>query len=328
MKSQLRSEIYEDGVLEIDNPIPFSEILIEERKEHDFNGIKGVLTSITLNGVQIDFKDVTIEKDFYSVAVEHDFSFIKLHFEIEGDNEYCPDNKKEKRIYIPQGHYNFFYLPIIKGNLNFRTQKRKTVEISFTTDYLEQLFHSNLKEAIPLLAEAIEKKTAFLMWDKSRAISPQLQKIITEITECSYSGVIKKAFLESKVVEIISYLFTIINENENKEESTELSSYDYSKIIELEMILKNRFKENHSLSSLAADIGLNTFKLKKYFKQIYGVSVFAYLTSIRMEYAKKLIVEKGFPIAIVSEEVGYKNPQHFTVAFKKTFGYLPSKLKK
>ncbi len=47
-----------------------------------------------------------------------------------------------------------------------------------------------------------------------------------------------------------------------------------------------------------------------------------------MEYAKQLILEKNISICCVSEELGYKNPQHFTVAFKKIFGYLPSKLKK
>ncbi len=45
-----------------------------------------------------------------------------------------------------------------------------------------------------------------------------------------------------------------------------------------------------------------------------------------MEHAKQLII-KIYLICNVSEELGSKNPHHFTVALKKTFGYLPSKLK-
>ena len=72
----------------------------------------------------------------------------------------------------------------------------------------------------------------------------------------------------------------------------------------------------------------NSFKLKKQFKMVFNTSVFHYLTELRMEYAKQLILEEEYSVALVSEELGYKNPQHFTVAFKKIFGYLPSKLKK
>ncbi|WP_103192391.1 helix-turn-helix domain-containing protein [Formosa algae] len=37
--------------------------------------------------------------------------------------------------------------------------------------------------------------------------------------------------------------------------------------------------------------------------------------------------EQGYTIAETAYEIGYKNPQHFTAAFKKKYNYLPSKLK-
>ncbi len=67
--------------------------------------------------------------------------------------------------------------------------------------------------------------------------------MIEDIIRCNYSGAIKKAFLESKVVEILSHLFTIINEEENTKINEGLSSCDYAKILEVETILKNQFKE-------------------------------------------------------------------------------------
>jgi AraC-like DNA-binding protein len=45
-----------------------------------------------------------------------------------------------------------------------------------------------------------------------------------------------------------------------------------------------------------------------------------------MEKAKELILEKNYNIAETSYSVGYKHAQHFTVAFKKMYGYLPSEL--
>ena len=329
MKTEMKSDIFEEEKVVINDPIRFNkEHLSEKITDCNRNGVKGTITDIMLNGIHLTIRDLTIEKEFYSIEIEHDFSFIKLHFEIEGDNEYRPENPSERRIYIPQGHYNLFYLPVIKGVLNYKTRKRRTLEITFTKEYLEQLFYPDLKSAIPLLAEAIANKEAYTMWDSSKSISPKLHILIEDIMQCNYAGAIKKAFLESKVVEILSYLFTIINEEENTKISEDLTESDYHKIVAVEQILKTQFKEKHTLASIASQVGLNNFKLKKYFKIVYNTSVFHYLAEVRMEYAKQLIAEKNYPVALVSEELGYKNPQHFTVAFKKVFGYLPSKLKK
>lgn len=328
MRTVMRSDIFDEDTIVINDPIQFNkEDLVENKIIHNSNGISGVITDIMLNGVHVSILDLVIDKESHSIEIEHDFSFIKLHIEIEGDNEYCPDDASHKGIYIPQGHYNLFYLPVIKGTLHYRTQRRKSLEITFTEDYLDQLFFPNLKTTIPLLAKAIQNKTTYKMWETSKSISPKLYLLIEDILQCNYAGSIKKAFLESKVVEILSYLFTIINEEENTKISEDLSNEDYVKILAVENILQTQFKEKHTLSSIALAVGLNEFKLKKYFKMVYNSSVFCYLAQIRMEYAKQLITEKQYSIALVSEELGYKNPQHFTVAFKKVFGYLPSKLK-
>ncbi|REG98426.1 helix-turn-helix domain-containing protein [Flavobacterium aquicola] len=328
MKTEMRSEIFEGNSVVVNDPIQFNkEHLVEKKIDYNHKGVSGIITDIMLNGIHLTIREITIQAASYSIEIQHDFSFVKLHIEIEGDNEYCPENPLERGIYIPQGHYNLFYLPVIKGVLNYRTKKRKTLEITFTEDYLEQLFYPNLKTAIPLLADAITNKTPYAMWDSSKSISPKLYILIEDIIQCNYTGAIKKAFLESKVVEILSYLFTIINEEENTKISEDLSSQDYLKIVAVEKILKEQFKEKHTLASIAAQVGLNDFKLKKYFKIVYNTTVFHYLTELRMEYAKQLIMENDYSVALVSEELGYKNPQHFTVAFKKVFGYLPSKLK-
>jgi AraC-like DNA-binding protein len=46
-----------------------------------------------------------------------------------------------------------------------------------------------------------------------------------------------------------------------------------------------------------------------------------------MERAKYLLMDSGKSISEVSDEIGYKNPQHFTVAFKKKFGLSPKNFK-
>jgi AraC-like DNA-binding protein len=43
-----------------------------------------------------------------------------------------------------------------------------------------------------------------------------------------------------------------------------------------------------------------------------------------MQHAKMLIQDEKLNINIVAGKVGYKNPNHFSSAFKKQFGMAPS----
>ncbi len=46
-----------------------------------------------------------------------------------------------------------------------------------------------------------------------------------------------------------------------------------------------------------------------------------------MNEARRLLLSGEMNIAEVADTVGYKNPNHFTTAFKKYFGFVPSELK-
>lgn len=74
-------------------------------------------------------------------------------------------------------------------------------------------------------------------------------------------------------------------------------------------------------------VGINQTKLKSGFKQLFGTTVFGYLTDIRMEKARLLILSEKKNVGEVADLVGYQHPHHFAAAFKRKFGYSPGKLK-
>ena len=61
------------------------------------------------------------------------------------------------------------------------------------------------------------------------------------------------------------------------------------------------------------------------FKETYGISPGAYLFSKRMEHAT-LSLSKGKSVSEISHLLGYSSPYNFSRAFKKHFGYPPSKI--
>ena len=107
-----------------------------------------------------------------------------------------------------------------------------------------------------------------------------------------------------------------------------MAKEDKQKIALIESYIRKNLDKNITITELSTIAGLNTSKLKQDFKSIYCSTIFKYITDLKMQKAKSLIQDKKLPIAQASFEVGYKNPQHFTVAFKKKFGVLPKDISK
>lgn len=92
--------------------------------------------------------------------------------------------------------------------------------------------------------------------------------------------------------------------------------------------LQEHLVEEVSLSVLAEEFHLNPQYISQLFKSEIGVNFLAYLTNIRMEHAKKLLLTTSLSIAEVSEQSGYGDYRVFTKVFKKTEGVTPSQYRR
>lgn len=82
-----------------------------------------------------------------------------------------------------------------------------------------------------------------------------------------------------------------------------------------------------SLDLLCRRFGLNEFKLKRGFKQLFGYTVFGYVQEMRMKTARQILAEGRMNVNEVADHLGYSSPNHFSTAFKKMYGIPPAKLK-
>ena len=92
--------------------------------------------------------------------------------------------------------------------------------------------------------------------------------------------------------------------------------------------LQEHLAEEISLSILAEEFHLSAQYISQLFKSEIGVGLLAYLTNIRMEQAKKLLLSTPLPIAEVSEQSGYGDYRVFTKVFKKSEGITPSQYRR
>ena len=92
--------------------------------------------------------------------------------------------------------------------------------------------------------------------------------------------------------------------------------------------LQEHLAEEISLCVLADNFHLNPQYISQLFKSEIGVNFLAYLTNIRMEKAKKLLLATSLSIAEVAEQSGYGDYRVFTKVFKKSEGVTPSQYRR
>jgi AraC-like DNA-binding protein len=86
--------------------------------------------------------------------------------------------------------------------------------------------------------------------------------------------------------------------------------------------LEDRFAEGVSLTELARHVSLSRYYLLRTFRAEVGMPPHAYLESVRIRHAQRLI-ESGKPLVEVAAEVGYSSQSHLTGRFKQIIGVTP-----
>lgn len=92
--------------------------------------------------------------------------------------------------------------------------------------------------------------------------------------------------------------------------------------------MQEHLSEDVSLHILSEEFHLNSQYISQLFKNEIEVNFLTYLTNIRMEHAKKLLLSTSLSIAEVSEQSGYGDYRVFTKVFKKSEGITPSQYRR
>lgn len=97
---------------------------------------------------------------------------------------------------------------------------------------------------------------------------------------------------------------------------------------QIEVYLKENYKENITLKDLGKKYYINAAYLGQLFKKQYGESFKDYLNKIRIEKSEKLLLNTDMKIYEIAEEIGYKDIDYFINKFIAINGCTPTKFRK
>lgn len=92
----------------------------------------------------------------------------------------------------------------------------------------------------------------------------------------------------------------------------------------IDQYLRSHYNEQLSVEQVARIINLNTKYFSQLCKSYFGSTFLEYLTSIRMEKAKQLLLTGDYTIREVAEMTSFSDGNYFSRVFRQTFGVSPS----
>lgn len=248
---------------------------------------------------------------------------VEMHFNLKGQSSIsCKEQGVE--LLMRNNTTSLFYQDQLPGQY--------TLYAGLATSFFEveldvPVFASLIPEESPFLHQFYSQmQTSNCHWPGyGLRINSQMHQVIHDMTYTAYTGQMKRLFLEAKVIEL--FLLQASTFYAQLLAPHSLHPQDVERLYAAREHLDTHYHDTCSILSLSLLTGLNQKKLKQGFKALFGHTVFGYLSHVRMEKARQLLLDEKMSVGEVAELVGYQYPQHFTVAFRRKYGILPGSLK-
>lgn len=110
---------------------------------------------------------------------------------------------------------------------------------------------------------------------------------------------------------------------------TESRILHYQKMKQVEDLLRTFLEmQLPDMATIARTVALSISTLKRHFKIVFGMGVYEYYLTLKMEHAKWLLIEKDMTVNETAALLQYENVSSFIDMFKRHHGYSPGSLRK
>lgn len=198
----------------------------------------------------------------------------------------------------------------------------RMISLAVDENIVEEMFHGHKQyEALHARLKVRQGGLSVMgRWD----ISTDMNIITAQVLQCRLCGLARKLYLEGKALEILSLQLDKLANMQGRQ--LPLDKSDIQRLRQAHDLLMDSIENPPSLKELATKVGINDFKLKKGFKELFGYTVYGLLRKHRMEKARNILLEGKASVGEVAFFVGYTNISHFISAFRKQFNATPGEV--
>jgi len=290
--------------------------------DFDFSVAKGKVKQVYFDGIMIH-GGVYNSKECFSLHGITDTPTIELHINLKGTTVSKMKAYKDEIIMKPDD-CNLFYSSATEGYITSeKSQEHNFISINIIPQYFDDLIYGS-KNLFESFTKNIDNYPNRILTNKNIKVTPEMKTVVYQIMNCNITGKFRSVYLKSKITELLVLLAS-------KAESTvfnfSFSRSDGDKLNEAKEELIKDLTDPPSINYLSRKVGLNEFKLKKGFKELFGNTIYGYLLDYKLDKAKIDLVDNKKSISEIAFETGYSSQAHFSTAFKKKFGCSPSSIR-
>lgn len=298
--------------------------MVKDKSQIKFDKGETTTTNWHVNDILISHSLAKFDEQT-SFEASRDDDMVRLHFGLEGSYNFT-HNQLQKTFVNIGGRHNLMYSKRFDIEVTNKSLELETFGIQFPKElFLNYTMSSN--DLLKRFAENVLAGKSVLLSENWKHTNYPTRQVIQEILNCKYKGDLKELFLLSKSIELLVIACEAHSQKTIAKNKFINSSTDIEKIHAVKNLVNDKLSNPPNLSEIAKHVGLNEYKLKGGFKEIFGLTIFGYLREERLQLAYKLILDSQKSIAEISDELGYSSPQHFSNAFKKKYNFTPSSIR-
>lgn len=302
-----------------------SQDVVELKKISYVDGVVDRNRTIAWSDIMITHVNIDAQREV-EFMVSSDSCYVEMVFYTSCSSGYELDGP-QRLIHIDENQHNLLFLSqAAYANYWPIGQNKELISIILTRDLFyryvpqESMFARFLK--------AIDKEEPTPLFKQSAPITPQMEGLLRDILATQHDTLLRRMSMEAKVIELLMMQFQQYLDLHYTGAKQTIDSKIHRTMLDAKYYMDYNFAKPSSLLDLAQKVGTSEYYLKKYFKQVFGKTVFDYMNEKRMVRARYLLQEEGMNVNEVAQYLGIPDATNFSAAFKKYFGVSPSKLYK
>lgn len=192
----------------------------------------------------------------------------------------------------------------------------KGISLTFNRSMLRDFYSKMNKSEIPTDVK-ISDNTVFKL-DQN----PAIQSLFQSLTPYFDSNI--KPTEAVTHLKLLEGIYVLLNSNEQLYPIL----FDFAEPWKIDLLefLNSNYSEELTMEQIASFTGRSLATFKRDFKKISNLTPQKWLIKKRLEMAYIKLKEEGKKVQDVYVEVGFKNPSHFSTAFKKQYGISPTEI--
>ncbi|MBN8784408.1 MAG: helix-turn-helix transcriptional regulator [Terrimonas ferruginea] len=247
-------------------------------------------------------------------------------FFVENGSLVSKAGKQTRDWQISSLQHNLLYSAYSTDATFFEEQKNLRLNIiSFTPKRFAELTEGAGKITDHVNNQIAKGNSSSLSEQRNLRINLSMMRLFRDLKDSSFHPSARKLHVESKVLELLALQCNQLAQETDETNNYKLTPRDIQKLNEVRDYLLNDIAYSPGLSELSRHSGLNMFKLKSGFKQLFNQTIFGFLRERRLEHAMDQLKNRDKALTDIAYESGFASLAHFSDAFRKKYGSPPGK---